>query len=243
MATTAEVGDVPTLPVIPDEDFSLPPVRVRDVLLGSGPRMVRDASAPLLAFYLGWQVAGLLAGIALSTAAALAGLAYERSKERSGLMAQIQLGLILVQALVGIVSGSEKLFLAQPVLISAGWGLAFIGSALIGRPLVAAFAEDMYPFPDEVRQSVTYRQVFTHISLVWGVYLLGRSLLRLDTLTESTVGAFVAVNLVTGIPLTTALMGWSVWYAVRFFRRSDEWGDAIRMLDDLAQQPAARELT
>jgi hypothetical protein len=144
---------------------------------------------------------------------------------------------------VRIVSGSEQLFLAQPVLITAGWGVAFLGSVVIRRPLTAAFAEDMYPFPDEVRQSVTYRQVFTRISLVWGVYLLGRSLLRLGALTETSVDAFVAVNLVTGIPLTTALMGWSVWYAVRFFRRSEEWGDAIRMLDDLAKQPAAMELT
>jgi hypothetical protein len=30
------------------------------------------------------------------------------------------------------------------------------------------------------------------------------------------------------------LLGWSIWYGVRFFRRSEEWGGAIRMLDEAA---------
>ena len=119
-------------------------------------------------------------------------------------------------------------------LVSAGFGLAFLGSVLIRRPLTAAFAEEMYPFPEEVRDSDTYRRAFSRISLVWGVYLLGRSALRLGALADSSVEAFLAVNLLTGVPLTALLLGWSVWYGVRYFRRSEEWGDAIRMLDELA---------
>lgn len=227
------MADAVALPVVPEESFSLPPVRARDLLFGSGPRMARDASLPMVAFYVGWRSAGLLAGIALATAASLTALWYERRQERRGLMAQIQLGLVVVQALVGLVTGSERLYLAQPVIVTAAWGFAFLGSVVIRRPLTAAFAEEMYPFPEPVRQSTTYRRAFTNISLVWGVYLLARSALRLAALAGSSVEAFVVVNLVTGIPITTALMGWSIWYAVRFFRRSDEWGEAIRMLDEM----------
>jgi hypothetical protein len=36
---------------------------------------------------------------------------------------------------------------------------------------------------------------------------------------------------VTGVPLTALLMGWSVWYAVRYFRTSAEFGEAIRLLE------------
>lgn len=219
-------------------DFELPPIRTRDLLLGSGPRMARDAFGPLAVFYVVWRLVGLYPGIAAATAVALAALWYERRKERRGLMAQIALGFVVMQAAVGFVTGSERLYLAQPVLVSGGYGLAFLGSVLIRRPLAGAFAEETYPFPDFVKSSETYRRAFTRISLVWGIYLISRSAIRLLTLSESTVEAFIAVNLVTGVPVTALLLSWSVWYAVRFFRRSEEWGDAIRMLDDMATAPS-----
>lgn len=228
-----------TLPIIPDPSFALPPVSTRDLLLGSGPRMARDAFGPMLAFYVGWRSFGLVAGIALSTAVSVAALWSERQSGRTGMMARMSLAILLVQATVGLVTGSEQLYLAQPVLVSGVYGLAFLVSAAVGRPLTAAFAQDMYPFPDVVRQSATYRRAFTHITLAWGAYLLGRTLLRLGTLFDATVEAFMVVNLVTGAPLTAALLGWSVWYAVRYFRRSDEWGEAIRYLDSLTAEPAA----
>lgn len=215
-------------------EFALPPVRTRDLLLGSGPRMARDAFGPLVVFYVGWRLAGLYVGIVAATTVALFALWSEHKHERRGLMARIALGFVLVQAALGLVTGSEWLYLAQPVLVSGGYGVAFLGSVVIRRPLAGAFAEETYPFPDFVRTSATYRRAFSRISLVWGSYLVGRSALRLAALSGSSVEAFIAVNLITGVPFTALLLGWSVWYAVRFFRRSEEWGAAIRLLDDVA---------
>jgi intracellular septation protein A len=226
------------LPVIPDDTFSLPPVQTRDLLLGSGPRMARDAFGPMLAFYVGWRLFGLVAGITVATMASLLALWAEQRQGRRGLMARIGLAFVVVQAAVGLMSGSEQLYLAQPVLVSGLYGLGFLGSVALRRPLTAAFAEEMYPFPDFVRESDTYRRAFSNISLVWGVYLLGRTALRLVTLADSSVEAFMVVNFVTGVPVTAFLLSWSVWYAVRYFRRSEEWGDAVRYLDALAAEPA-----
>jgi hypothetical protein len=44
---------------------------------------------------------------------------------------------------------------------------------------------------------------------------------------KQSVDAFVVVNVVTGAPFMVALMVWSVWYATRSFRRSEEWGWAL----------------
>lgn len=227
------------LPTVPDESFTMPPVTTRDLLLGSGPRLARDAFGPMLAFYVGWRAMGLVAGITIATMASLAALWSEQRQGRRGLMARVGLVFVVIQAAVGLVTGSEQLYLAQPVLVSGLYGLAFLGSIVIRRPLTAAFAEEMYPFPDFVRESETYRRAFSNISLVWGVYLLGRTVLRLATLADSSVEAFMVVNLVTGAPVTAFLLSWSVWYGVRYFRRSDEWGDAIRYLESLATEPAA----
>ena len=113
------------------------------------------------------------------------------------------------------------------MLLNAAFGLAFLVSALIGRPLAGVFAEEMTPFPPEVKTSRTFRRVFGRISVAWGVYMLLRSALRLFALTTSTVEDFLVVNFVTGLPLTAGLMAGSMWYGVRGFRRSAEWGWAF----------------
>lgn len=60
-------------------------------------------------------------------------------------------------------------------------------------------------------------------SVVWGLYLLARSGIRMLVLVGGSIGSFVAVQLATGLPVTIALMAWSVWFATREFGRSTEW--------------------
>jgi intracellular septation protein A len=229
--TTGETVVPATVAPAPDGDFHIPEVSTRTILLGSGPRFARDAFGPMLVFYAGWKVSGLLVGIVASTIASFVAYRWERTHDRPGLMARIGLGLVLLQAAVGIVSDSTVAYLAQPVLITGVYGLAFLASALIGRPLAGTFATEMYPFPDEVKSSDTFKKAFSRISLAWGAYLVVRSVARMATLTRGDVDAFIVMNLVTGVPLTALLMGWSVWYAVRYFRNSAEFGEAIRLME------------
>src|SRR5687767_6145831 len=93
-------------------------VTVRGVLLGSGPRFARDTFGPVLAFWLGWKIGGLVVGIIVSTAVALGAWAYERRQSRPGLMARLSLAVVLFQAALGLISNSEVAFLAPQVLIN-----------------------------------------------------------------------------------------------------------------------------
>src|SRR5688500_3561178 len=99
------------------------------VLFGSGPRFARDAFGPLLAFFVGWKLGGLLVGILASTLLSLLAWRAERKRERPGVMARVSLGIVLFQALIGIVADDARVFLAQPVLVNAVYGLAFLVSA------------------------------------------------------------------------------------------------------------------
>jgi intracellular septation protein A len=227
-------GELDIPDVVDSGEFHIPEVSARTILLGSGPRFARDAFGPMLVFYAGFKLSGLLVGIAASTLASLIAYRWERTHDRPGLMARIGLLIVLVQAAIGVASDSTIVYLAQPVLINGAYGLAFIGSALVGRPLAGMFATEMYPFPDEVKSSNTFRDAFRNVSLAWGAYLVVRSAVRLATLSNGDVDAFIVVNLLTGVPFTALLMGWSVWYAVRFFRTSEEWGEAIRLLEATA---------
>jgi len=199
----------------------------RAMLLGSGPRFARDAFGPLLTFVVVWKLAGLVAGILASTAVSLLAWRWERSHERPGVMARISLGIVLFQAAVGIVADDARVYLAQPVLVNGVYGLTFLVSAAIGRPLAGVFAREVHEFPDEVKASRTYRHVFGRISVAWGVFLLLRSVIRLLTLSVWSVEGYLLVNVATGVPLMIGMMTWSIWYGFRGFRRSEEWGWAF----------------
>ena len=230
-ATPTEPPGPVEAPAEPAEDVAAPDgsveVSARAILFGSGPRFARDGFGPVLAFYVGWKVGGLVLGIATATAVSLTGYYLERRQDRPGLLARLMLGVVVLQAVIGLLADDAKVYLAQPVLISGLWGLAFVGSTLIGRPLCGAFAGEMYPFPPEVRASATFRQVFGRVSLAWGAFMLARCAFRLATLAGTSVEGFLVVNFVTGFPLMAALMSWSVWYSMRSFKRSEEWGWAL----------------
>lgn len=219
---------------IPDGSMHLPPISAKGILLGSGPRFARDAFGPVAAFYVLWKLWGLVPGIAAATIVALLAYRYERQQQRPGIVVRIALVFVVIQAVVGLWTGSAEIYLAIPVFVNVGYGLAFIGSTLIGRPLAGVFAEELFPLPDEVRASRTHRRVFSQISLAWGTYMVCRNALRLLVLVTLGIDIFVAVGFVTGFPITAALMSWSIWYGVRGFRRSDEWGPAIAALEAAA---------
>ena len=191
----------------------------RELLLGGGPRFLRDAFGPPVAFYIGWKLHGLVLGVAFASTWTLVAYAWERRHGRPGVAARIGLGIALIQAVVGLVSRSAIGYFAPPVLANAAYGLAFFISVIIRRPLAGVFAVEMHPIPAEMRARPEFRRTFSRISLVWGTYLLARSVLRLVVLLRYSVDVYVAVNLITAAPITVALMAWSFWYGLRALRR------------------------
>lgn len=206
-----------------------PPASVSAMLLASGPRFARDSILPPLAFYVGWKLLGLTAGIIGATVASAAIWWWERRRARTGIGASIGLAIAASQALAGLTTGSAVAFFAPGVLVNAVYGLAFFASIVLGRPLAGVFAAETYPFPPAVRASVTYRRVFSRVSVAWGSYLLLRSAVRVLALAHGDVDVIVGVNVLTGVPFTAGLTTWSIWYGVRGFRRSAEWGWALKV--------------
>jgi intracellular septation protein A len=206
--------------------------------------MAANAGAPILFFYFGWKLSGLVLGVILATAVGVGSYLYERHRDRPGMIARIALLFVFVQGTVGLIAGSAKVYLAQPVELNGVLGLVFLITTVRGKPFAGQFAGEFYPFPPEVRASATFKRAFSHVSLVWAVYLLCRSAFRLFMLQYS-VDAIVAVNVATGFPIMATLMTWSVWHITRAFRGSEEWGWALAageaaadIATDIASEPA-----
>ena len=187
----------------------------RGILRDGMPGFLREGFLPLAVFYVGWRLWGTGAGIAMVAVAALLVYANERRIGRDGLLVRLSLAFVAVQTVVGVLSHSATAYLAMPVVANAIWGLAFLGSVVVGHPLAGALAGAWYPFPPAFRESREFKRVYGVESIVWGLYLLARSALRLGFLLAGNVTGFLAVVFVTGTPTMLALMAWSVWYAVR----------------------------
>jgi hypothetical protein len=179
------------------------------------PGFLREGFLPLGAFYAGLELRGLVAGIVASALASVLIYGYERRAGRDGLLVRLSLGLVAVQSVIGLASNSTTVYLAQPVLIAAAWGLAFLVSVPLGRPLAGALAGAWYPFPDWLRASERFKRVFGVESLAWGAYFLGRGGLRLAVLLHGGVGGFLLVTFVTGTPAMLLLLAWSVRFSLR----------------------------
>ena len=185
------------------------------------PQFAGEAVAPVVAFYVAWKVWGLGPAIIVSTIAYLLLAAWIVRRGRDVTLVAVGAVFVVIQALVGLASHSATVYLAQPVVLSALWSLAYFGSVAIRRPLIGVFAGAWYPFPAWFRESEPYTREFGMQSFVWGVYCLARAGLRLWALVDSGVGGFVVVSLVTGTPLLAALIAWGIWHARRTFARLD----------------------
>lgn len=188
-------------------------VSTRAVLVGALPSLLREGALPLLAYWAASELAGFVAGVACAATCSLGVYLFERRAGREGLLARISLATVTVQAAVGLLTDNERLYLAQPVLITAAWALAFFASIPIKRPLAGAMARSLYPFSAELRAAPEFRRTFTIESAVWGVYFLARSALRLFALFHGGVGGLVLATALTGTPCIVALLAWSVHFA------------------------------
>jgi hypothetical protein len=85
-----------------DEQFTgMPTVSVTRILRESGPRLVRDSLGPILSFYVGFKLVGLLLGITLACIVGIGLYVIETRSGRTGVLARLSLGFVLLQAAVG----------------------------------------------------------------------------------------------------------------------------------------------
>lgn len=191
-------------------------------MLGRGlPQFGGEAVAPVIVFFAVWKTAGLVPAIVASSVVYLALAVVLLRRGRDVTLIAIGAVFVVIQAIVGLVSHSATVYLAQPVVLSALWSVAYFVSVAIGRPLIGVFASAWYPFPAWFRASAPFKREFGMQSIVWGVYCLARAALRLFVLLHSGVGGFVLISLVTGFPIFFALVFWGIWHARIAFSRLD----------------------
>jgi intracellular septation protein A len=206
-----------------EDQAAMQPPAASAVIRRAAPRLLRDGFGPLAVFFVGWKLIALPVGIAAAMIFGAAVFAHERRNDRPAMIVRVALLFVVIRGVVGLSSNSARVYLATEVGIDALIGCIVLGLLASGRPLAAMFADEVFPLPQALSESDAFRHAMRTITLVWGVYFLARSLVRLTALLTLTTDAYVLVASLSDAPFLIAILGWSVHYVTRTFRNSTRW--------------------
>jgi hypothetical protein len=162
---------------------------------------------------------------------------FARHRRVDALSVLVVSGIVL--SLLAMLGGGGVRFLQlREKLVTAVIGLAFLGSVLVGKPLIyeLARASKRRKSEDEAQQFEAlqaytgFRRTMTVMTLVWGFGLLTDVAVAVALVFALSIREYLIVNPILGYGTMGALGLWSFLYAQRAKRR----GDARRAMAEAA---------
>ncbi|PZS37894.1 MAG: hypothetical protein DLM62_16695 [Pseudonocardiales bacterium] len=190
--------------------------------------MLLDVGLPLLAYY-GLHTVGVGDYLALLAGTVVAGLRVTfvalRNRRLDGfaafLMAVFAVGLALA-----FTTGDARFMLAKDSVGTAVAGLIFLGTCVVGRPMMFYAAQRFSATTSEKRAlwntmwqtRPAFRRGFRLMSVVWGVGLLVEAAVRVPLIYLLPIQVMVGLSTALQVAAFTLLMTWNLWYGKRMQR-------------------------
>jgi intracellular septation protein A len=190
------------------------------------------ALVPISFFYtfhrLGKPLVGALLAIGWSISLLIA--TYWRSR-RIELFPGLAIPIIIIELIATAVTRNSNFYLASAAIENVIWGLLFIGSTVLRRPLIQIFAELInpglgsqeffkhYPIPRSL-----YRSAWQILTGLWGAVNLLKAIFLIFSQLHLSMEAFLVVRTASGIPVTILMIILSYrfpgWYCQRAMKRA-----------------------
>ena len=212
---------------------------------------VFDIAGPLVAYSMlrsagQSQVSALILSGALPALGILGGVIRHRRVDTIGVLV---LAGIAVGAVLGLLSGSPRLVLAEGSVPTAVFGLLCLGSLWARRPLIYRFAiefigagtprgrefESLWQYP-------AFRHSFRLYTLVWGVVYLAEAVARVVIIETTSTSTALSVSKVMPYVVAGALIAWMTAHGRRARREGERRaaaGTAAQAIAGTAAQAAA----
>ncbi len=136
--------------------------------------------------------------------------------------------------ILGLVSGNERLILAESSVPTAIFGLACLGSLWAGRPLIFRFALEFIgagtPQGRDFAgrwQYAGFRRVFRFLTVVRGAAYLAEAAARVVIVELAPAGTALAVSKTMPYVVAALLIGWTTAYGRRARRRGEQLAAAL----------------
>lgn len=205
---------------------------------------VFDIAGPLVAYSMlrsagQSQVSALILSGAFPALGILVGVIRHRRVDAIGVL--VLLGIV-VGTVLGLLSGSARLVLAEGSVPTAVFGLVCLGSLWARRPLIYRFAIEFIGADtprgrdfESLWQYPAFRHSFRLYTVVWGVVYLAEAAARIIIIETASTSTALTVSKVMPYAVAAALVGWMVAYG----RRAKREGERLAAEQATAGTPAA----
>ena len=202
-------------------EFSKPAI-LRAVARRGLPNLIEATIIPAVLFYIlvvtTSGTIAMVAALAWAFVAVLRRLAFHQ--RIPSILVLGTLGIV-VRTVVGLLSGSMFAYFLQPLATTVALGALFLGSAIIGRPVIGRLAHDFCPIAPEVASRPAIVQLFVGLTILWaGVHLLTAAT-TFGMLVSLPVPTFILLKTVTSMTITVAAIVLTVSWSIRIARREN----------------------
>ena len=180
---------------------------------------------PVVLFYVAYQTYGFYPAVgAILTWSTAVFLWHWRRTGAPDVFSGTTFIFACIKATAGLVSSNVWLYLAWPSIENMIYGTAFFGSALLGTPLLALYAQRLYPIPATVRATPEFRRAFVIASAAWFCGHTLRGVIRIVLLTllynEDNLAPYLIADTVAGWPINVSLVAFTTWFPLRQLRKA-----------------------
>lgn len=176
---------------------------------------------PIIIFYVFSYYDMIFQGTILAGVWALGVIAYQYMRERRANAFAIIVTIFSVIGLIGtIVFHSPTFYLESPIAMDLVLGCIFLGSLIIGKPLIQIFAEyEMKDgFSQELRMHSKYTSAWQILTAGWGLLCISQALLRFALLQIASPEMYYTISSVYGSISTPLFLLFSFWFPKWYWR-------------------------
>ena len=137
-----------------------------------------------------------------------------RTKRPTSMLLTIAVVGLTAKTILAFASGSTFIYFLQPAVNDAALATIFMLSLATARPVVARLAADFYPMTDDVASRPRIQRLFWHLTLLWAVLALVKSVVTVWLLESMPTVQFVAVK--STFILATIITGTAVTVIAAF---------------------------
>jgi hypothetical protein len=196
------------------------------------PSLLLNAVAPYVAYQVltgnGVDPVQALQTTAIFPIVGIAG-GYMRTR-RLDIIGLVSLVFIVLGVAASLISGDPRFILVKESFLTGVFGLLYLLSLLMPRPLIFYFGRQFTSGGDPVRaaafearwQYPRFRAVCRTMTVVWGVALLIEACLRVGLSFVMPISVFLLVSPTLAIGVAVVLISWTMAYARRSARRAVE---------------------
>ena len=190
-------------------------------------QLLLGALVPITIFYVLHRVGQPLTGALLAIGWSIGLLVTKYWRSRSiELFPALAIPIVLIELIGTLITRNPDFYLAAPAIDNVLWGILFLSSLLLTRPLIQIFAELLNPglgsqeFLSHFEMPLQlYRSVWKILTVIWAVVALLKAILLIFSQLKLPLEAFLIVRTASGVPVLVVMLVFTYrfprWYWAR----------------------------